>query len=36
MSVLISNYKIFKDLNLVVELHKGILDISNYIDFKEN
>jgi hypothetical protein len=35
MSDLTSYYKIFQDLNLVVELHIGILDIPNYIAFKE-
>ena len=34
MSELLSTYKILSKYNLIVEIHKGILDVDSYIDFK--
>lgn len=35
MSSLKSNYKIILKQNLVVEYHKGILDVESYVNFKK-
>lgn len=35
MSKLISAYKILPDCNLIIEIHKGILDVISYIEFKK-
>lgn len=36
MSGLISNYKILKEHNLIVEYHSGILDADSFIEFKKS
>ena len=36
MSSLVSNYKILKEHNLIVEYHTGILDVASFINFKKN
>jgi len=36
MSGLISNYKILKEHNLIVEYHSGILDADSFIKFKKS
>lgn len=36
MSGLISNYKILKEQNLIVEYHSGILDANSFIAFKKS
>ena len=36
MSNLVSNYKILKEYNLIVEYHTGILDADSFINFKKN
>jgi hypothetical protein len=36
MSGLISNYKILKEQNLIVEYHSGILDVDSFIAFKQS
>lgn len=36
MSDLISNYKILKEHNLIVEYHSGILDADSFIEFKKS
>ncbi|OGS72698.1 MAG: hypothetical protein A3F91_07230 [Flavobacteria bacterium RIFCSPLOWO2_12_FULL_35_11] len=36
MSGLISNYKILKEHNLIVEYHTGILDADSFIEFKKS
>lgn len=34
MNTLISKYKILKENNLIIEFHKGVLDIDSFIKFK--
>ena len=34
MNTLISKYKISKENNLIIEIHKGTLDIDSFINFK--
>lgn len=36
MSGLISNYKILKEHNLIVEYHSGILDADSFMEFKKS
>ncbi|MBE0422525.1 MAG: hypothetical protein IBX66_01150 [Lutibacter sp.] len=36
MSGLVSNYKILKEQNLIVECHSGILDADSFIAFKKS
>ncbi|HSQ47582.1 MAG TPA: hypothetical protein VLM44_11775 [Lutibacter sp.] len=36
MSGLVSNYKILKEQNLIVEYHSGILDAESFIAFKKS
>lgn len=36
MSGLVSNYKILKEQNLIVEYHSGILDADSFIAFKKS
>ncbi len=36
MSDLVSNYKILKEHNLIVEYHTGFLDADSFINFKKN
>ena len=36
MSSLVSNYKIIRECNLIVEYHTGILDADSFINFKQS
>ena len=36
MSSLVSNYKILKEHNLIIEYHTGFLDVDSFINFKKS
>jgi hypothetical protein len=36
MSDLVSNYKILKEHNLIIEYHTGFLDVDSFINFKKS